>query len=798
MIEFLSSPLANGITLTLLHFLWQGLLVALACWVLLAVAGRRSARVRYGTSLISLSLMAIAPFATFAVVYDSAPATDESTTPVAAASPTTRPEPAVTTHQSSQHPPGTQAASQPHSNSSQTIDNQDAVSNEWTLPATQPFVLFLWMTGVLLSGARLIAGFGNVIWLRWGRTEVAPELVQQSRQIAERLGLATARVFSTQRIREAAVVGFWRPVVLLPTSWLTSLPTDVLEAVIAHELAHIRRYDVWANLLQRIVETLLFYHPAVWWLSNRIRLEREMCCDALAAEITGDRGDYAMALEQVGRLQTQRTTQLSPAFLGDRKMNMLNRVRHVLGMSVKTEREPAWLVGIIALAIPALLVGVTGVHPGLNVAAAQDAAVSPVDKPERPTGADAVPSRTGETAPESGSKKPAPASQTIKRIASASAEGSGGRYQIQTTTTGVVLLDTKTGDSWSLSERDGARVWIPIPRGGAKSTPDESSTDREPVATGDGGMIEFRGATPIRLTLGRRFDSAAIKRISELTTLEEIDARHCIHMRDADLIHFAGLSNLRKLKLPAGIGDAGVQHLAGLTELVQLLFQDATITAAGMEHLKLMVKLEELGFWRCTLLTDEGFNHFESMTSLKSLDLRRCAKLTDEALQQISHLHSLEVLDVGNVPGITDVGLKSIGAMVNLKYLGTVKTAITDFTPVRKFVKLELINVPTNFGDDQIHHLKGLPKLTNIGLDGSQVTDEGMALIGSMKNVRWLAIRDTAVTDAGLASLKGLPLLGYLHLEGTQTTGDQISDLRKHLPHCVVTGPNRQSALLGF
>lgn len=298
--------------------------------------------------------------------------------------------------------------------------------------------------------------------------------------------------------------------------------------------------------------------------------------------------------------------------------------------------------------------------------------------------------------------------------------------------------------------------------------------------------------------MGRRFDSAVIKRITELTTLEEIDARHCLQLSDEHLAHFAGLTNLRKLKLPAGIGDAGVRHLAGLTELVQLLFQDARITAAGMEHLKLMVKLEDLGFWRCTLLTDEGFDHLERMMSLTSLDLRRCAKLTDETLQQISHLHSLEVLDVGNVPGITDVGLKSIGALVNLKYLGTVNTAITDFTPVQKFVKLELINVPTQFGDDQIHHLKGLPKLTNIGLDGSRVTDEGMALIGSMEQVRWLAIRDTAVTDAGLASLNELPLLGYLHLEGTQTTGDQISDLRKRLPHCVVTGPNRQSALLGL
>ena len=67
--------------------------------------------------------------------------------------------------------------------------------------------------------------------------------------------------------------------ILLPTSWLTELPPDMLESIIAHELAHIRRGDLWVNLLQRVIEVLLFYHPAVWWLSQRIRVERELCCD---------------------------------------------------------------------------------------------------------------------------------------------------------------------------------------------------------------------------------------------------------------------------------------------------------------------------------------------------------------------------------------------------------------------------------------------------------------------------------------------------------------------------------------
>jgi UDP-N-acetylmuramoyl-L-alanyl-D-glutamate--2,6-diaminopimelate ligase len=77
--------------------------------------------------------------------------------------------------------------------------------------------------------------------------------------------------------------------VLLPVCWLTEMTPEVLEAVVAHELAHVRRWDLWVNLFQRLVETLLFYHPAVWWVSRRVRLEREMCCDELAVSVTGER-----------------------------------------------------------------------------------------------------------------------------------------------------------------------------------------------------------------------------------------------------------------------------------------------------------------------------------------------------------------------------------------------------------------------------------------------------------------------------------------------------------------------------
>jgi beta-lactamase regulating signal transducer with metallopeptidase domain len=108
--------------------------------------------------------------------------------------------------------------------------------------------------------------------------------------LAERLAVRRAvQLTESALIQIPTVVGWLRPVILLPASALTGLNTEQLEAILAHELAHIKRYDYLVNMLQTIVETLGFYHPAVWWISHKIRAEREHCCDDLAVSISGDR-----------------------------------------------------------------------------------------------------------------------------------------------------------------------------------------------------------------------------------------------------------------------------------------------------------------------------------------------------------------------------------------------------------------------------------------------------------------------------------------------------------------------------
>jgi len=122
--------------------------------------------------------------------------------------------------------------------------------------------------------------------------------------------------------------------------------------VIAHELAHIRRFDLWFNLFQRFVETLLFYHPAVWWLSRRVRLAREMCCDELAAKATGERVVYVTALELVARKRLEPTKSLLEVALGITRMTLLDRVRNVLGLAARHEQGRWWPAAVLTLLVP--------------------------------------------------------------------------------------------------------------------------------------------------------------------------------------------------------------------------------------------------------------------------------------------------------------------------------------------------------------------------------------------------------------------------------------------------------------
>src|SRR5262249_25314266 len=176
-------------------------------------------------------------------------------------------------------------------------------------------------------------------------------------------------------------------------------------AILAHELAHIRRHDYLVNLMQTLVETVLFYHPAVWWLSRRIRIERENCCDDLAVSLCGDPVAYASALADLEALRSGPAPDhhIAMAATGGR---LLLRVRRLLGApSSHTGRGPAWLAGSVALLlIGGIALGADGLH---RDRAATTAAIQVV--PPMPPPPPAVPVPDVQPAPPAPAAEPAPA-----------------------------------------------------------------------------------------------------------------------------------------------------------------------------------------------------------------------------------------------------------------------------------------------------------------------------------------------------------------------------------------------------
>ncbi len=286
-------PAVLALAWTLLHFLWQGALLGLVAWVGLTLLARSSPQARYAWACGVLGLMALAPVVTFLMLRKAmgAPAGPLPAELLAAlqASPWER----------------IQSALQP-----------------W-LPALS----LGWMAGVALFALRLAGGLVMIQRLKEvGTSPVPSQWHLVLARLCRELKLHRAvRLLGSTKVDVPTVAGWLRPVILLPASALTQLTPHQLEAILAHELAHVRRHDFAVNLLQACVEALLFYHPAVWWLSAKVREERELACDDVAVNLCGDALAYAQALAVLDDLRAPLPT-LALASHGGSLMKRISRL----------------------------------------------------------------------------------------------------------------------------------------------------------------------------------------------------------------------------------------------------------------------------------------------------------------------------------------------------------------------------------------------------------------------------------------------------------------------------------------
>ncbi|HEX6903803.1 MAG TPA: M56 family metallopeptidase [Thermoanaerobaculia bacterium] len=314
-------PAVQAIAWALVHFLWQGALVGLAAAGILALLKNGSASLRYSVALGVLLVLLLCPLGTALWMSGTGgekPLVREASPAVVIAGAPVQDAPVL---------------------SSNARD---------LLPAALPWFFALWLAGVAVLSVYHLGGWAQA--RRWTRrvTRPLPEEWQAKLCVlARRLGVGReVGLLESASAQVPAVIGWLRPVILIPASTLTGLSPQQLEAVLAHELAHVRRHDYLVNLLQTVVETLLFYHPAVWWVSAQARRERENCCDDLAVAVCGDRLVYVRALADLEGLRVS-----SPRFaMAADGGSLVARIRRLAGVPARDSRR-SWLAGVLALSL---------------------------------------------------------------------------------------------------------------------------------------------------------------------------------------------------------------------------------------------------------------------------------------------------------------------------------------------------------------------------------------------------------------------------------------------------------------
>jgi uncharacterized protein (TIGR03435 family) len=214
--------------------------------------------------------------------------------------------------------------------------------------AAAPFlswVVAVWFAGATVFWVRLTGGWILAARLRSRLVRPAPAAWQRTLdRLKVRMRVSgPVRLLLSSLVQAPAVIGWLRPVVLAPVGALAALPAEQMEALLLHELAHIRRHDYLVNMLQSAVEALLFYHPLVWWISGHMRAERELCCDDAAVRASGDAIVYARALAGLGLLRP-------PVVMAANGGSLAHRIARLLGRPRSAPRTLSG-PGIVAAAV---------------------------------------------------------------------------------------------------------------------------------------------------------------------------------------------------------------------------------------------------------------------------------------------------------------------------------------------------------------------------------------------------------------------------------------------------------------
>lgn len=317
------------------HLLWQGLIIGAGFAVLMGVLRNRSPQSRHAWGLVCLLIFGLCVPVTYLTISDPVSSTSEVLTSTGQTKPAIQ-APAKETI------PLTTTEMQEGFNTSAAQELSSAEKTRfpvstrfWDYRRIAPLLIAAYFVGVLFFVARL--GFGvylSRIYRQLATPVTQPELVASIEKVTRQIGLALQPpVMWCQQVGVPSVVGIFRPTVLLPLACLTRLKPEQLEQILFHELTHIRRYDHLFNLAQNTLEAVLFFHPVVWFISKRVRLEREFCCDAAVVAAGSHADEYAKLLIDVAEIAKAGSTRMNPiAVSATGRVSILGiRIERILG-----------------------------------------------------------------------------------------------------------------------------------------------------------------------------------------------------------------------------------------------------------------------------------------------------------------------------------------------------------------------------------------------------------------------------------------------------------------------------------
>jgi len=308
--NLINSPFLISLALTLLHFLWQGLIVAAVLKSALLILNNNKPQLRYALSSLAMLVNLLLPLITFIVVYRAE----------------------LLSANSMANPLGLNGLIH-------ELNQPDALFSYKELtevfPALLPYISVLWLTTITLLSGKLLIEISTVNKLpQQGTLAPSDKLQARFNELAKQINLKIApRLLISLKVEVPMAIGWLKPVVLIPATMITGLNSAQLEMLILHELAHIRRHDYLVNFLQTLVEILLFFHPAVLWVSKQMRNEREYCSDDIAVQHCGDAIAYAHTLADTASLCTKAHHHTIPdmamaASGGDLKQRVIRLVDH--------------------------------------------------------------------------------------------------------------------------------------------------------------------------------------------------------------------------------------------------------------------------------------------------------------------------------------------------------------------------------------------------------------------------------------------------------------------------------------